>query len=404
MSKAPPMVRARRFVRSLPGKANLLRHWGWLYGLSDYPGNAIHVSQPRLERSGKLSRVVANVDGQPLWFESEDALLAPEPEAWGTALVAASALSGRPLVLEPSVCPVWRKNVERGVGLLEAWGYAADAPATLERLQVRSAPTTIPGDLREGTTASAVCFSGGVDSFHALLQHREHLLALVYVHGFDIPLGDRARIALWAPHLRAVAAELGVKAIVLRTNLREHRSLRRLDWVMLHGAALAAVGHTLAGTVNELLVAASFSVHNMEPWGSHPELDPCWTSARMRLRHTGEALWRREKLEAIAHEPLVQQHLKVCWANLSSDLNCGRCEKCIRTQLTLALQGNLELYAACFPNETPLAERVRGIDPLKGPYVRIYEAFLGKGLSDELEAAIRSRLPNPNRSAANADE
>lgn len=397
------MVRARRFVRSLPGKANLLRHWGWLYGLSDYPGDAIHVSSPRLERSGRRSRIVANVDGQPLWFESEDALLAPEPEAWGSALVAASALTGRPLVMETPLCPVWRANVERALGLLDSWGKSAAQPDSLALLRTRDTASTVPGVLREGTTGSAVCFTGGVDSFHALLQHREHLLALVFVHGFDITLADRARVAAWEPHLRAVAAALGVKAIVLRTNLREHRTLRRLDWVMLHGAALASVGHALAGTVNELLIAASFNVHNMAPWGSHPELDPCWSSAHLRIRHTGEALWRREKLAQIAHEPLVQAHLRVCWANLTDELNCGRCEKCIRTQLSLAIQGNLEAFADTFPDPASLPERVRGIEPLRGFYVPVYEAFLGKGLSDELEAAIRSRLPPSTESTTHAE-
>ncbi|MGF1483459.1 MAG: hypothetical protein ACFBZ8_03745 [Opitutales bacterium] len=404
MPKAPPYVRARRFVRSLPGKANLLRHWGWLHGLSDYPGDAIHVSSPRLERAGRYTRVVANVDGQPLWFESEDALLVPEPEAWGSALVAAAALSGRPLVMETPLCPVWRSNVERAVGLMHRWGKTAEVPGALNLLRERATPRRTAGDVREGTTASAICFTGGVDSFHALLQHREHLIALVFVHGFDITLADQARVAAWEPYLRAVAAALGVKAIVVRTNLREHRTLRRLDWVMLHGAALASVGHTLAGTVNELLIAASFNVHNMAPWGSHPELDPSWSSAHLRIRHTGEALWRREKLAQIADDPLVQAHLRVCWANLTSDLNCGRCEKCIRTLLSLAVQGRLEAFAHSFPQTPPLAERIRGIEPLRGFYVPVYEAFLGKGLSDELEAAIRSRLPTSTQSTAHADE
>ena len=50
---------------------------------------------------------------------------------------------------------------------------------------------------------------------------------------------------------------------------------------------------------------------------------------------------RLEKIRAISSEPLVQRHLRVCWKNVANHLNCGRCEKCVRTMLALDACGTL---------------------------------------------------------------
>jgi hypothetical protein len=45
------------------------------------------------------------------------------------------------------------------------------------------------------------------------------------------------------------------------------------------------------------------------------------------------------KVQAIAAEPMVQRHLRVCWQQVAMDGNCGRCFKCLATQVCFQLSG-----------------------------------------------------------------
>ena len=49
----------------------------------------VRVGAPRLEREGGTTRVVADVDGVPLWFASDDLALAPRPERFASAVLPA---------------------------------------------------------------------------------------------------------------------------------------------------------------------------------------------------------------------------------------------------------------------------------------------------------------------------
>ena len=103
----------------------------------------------------------------------------------------------------------------------------------------------------------ALCFSGGVDSFHTLLRGPRPLDLLVAAIGYDVKLDDAPRIAMLTRSVRAVAAELGIRAVFIATNLRRHAAFRAVEWGCLHGGALAALGHLLSNQVGRLRIAAS---------------------------------------------------------------------------------------------------------------------------------------------------
>jgi hypothetical protein len=57
------------------------------------------------------------------------------------------------------------------------------------------------------------------------------------------------------------------------------------------------------------------------------------------LRPDGLGVPRIQKTRAIASWPAAHANLRVCWENRGGALNCGECEKCLRTLVGLRLAG-----------------------------------------------------------------
>ena len=131
-------------------------------------------------------------------------------------------------------------------------------------------------------------------------------------------------------------------------------------------------------------MAASEHFSYPVPYGSHPQLDPLWSSSALEIRLTGGQWERHEKLAAVADELLVQRYLRVCWHNHGD--NCTRCEKCLRTEIVLAQLGRLESFSG-FGTEQTLAARIDGI--FRAEWMLYFEMTLGLGLSEDLSRAIR---------------
>jgi len=154
---------------------------------------------------------------------------------------------------------------------------------------------------------------------------------------------------------------------------------------------LAAAGHLLTGVLGRLIVASSYQRGLSTPHGSHPRSDPLWSSSAIEVLHRGDGLWRHDKLRAIVDERLVQQHLRVCWQNRARTGNCSRCEKCVRTMLTLAQCGKLADFEA-FDREVPLLQRIDALEKVPGELARVFMHELGLGLDADMSRAVRDLL------------
>ena len=84
---------------------------------------------------------------------------------------------------------------------------------------------------------------------------------------------------------------------------------------------------------------------------------PFFSSDSMRVSAFGEEVRREEKVPAIAHDPLVRKHLRVCWKNRDGLVNCSRCGKCLMTMVSLAEAGVLNEFAV-FDDEEALITRL----------------------------------------------
>lgn len=314
------------------------------------------IEEVRATHEDRASRVEAEVDGVPVWFASEDATLAPRIEAFAGPFLLAALAQGRRLVVADAPDVAWLEGARRAVPLLRSWwGWRGPDPLA----GIVAAP-----DVRPARAEGSQCFTGGLDSFFTLFRSPHRRDALVYVHGYDIDLGDAVRMAAFEPSLREVARATGRRAIVLRTNLREHPTFRRVPWVRSHGAALAAAGHVLSDTLGSLVIPASWSRAYTKGWGSRWDLDPLWSSAPMRIVHDDASLERWDKPPHILHEDLMFRHLRVCWENRTPTGNCGECEKCVRTRLVFLRWGRFQDLEPMFQTRLSLIEAVDALPAL----------------------------------------
>lgn len=208
-------------------------------------------------------------------------------------------------------------------------------------------PTPLPAPASLGAVGHF--FSLGVDSFYSLLKNlRDHpademtITHLISVNGFDVTYeGDDGRFPPQLLHnFHRVAAESGKTLLPVSTNIRRV-GVRLADWPMLHGAALASVALALGAMFHRVSIAASTTYDKLYPWGSHPVLDPLWSTKTLTFIHDGCEMNTIDKTAIVAASTMALETLRPC-AGYGRGYNCGRCEKCLRTMLDLLSLGALE--------------------------------------------------------------
>ncbi|HEU4585069.1 MAG TPA: hypothetical protein VFR95_04930 [Gemmatimonadaceae bacterium] len=220
------------------------------------------------------------------------------------------------------------------------------------RIEVSAAPIDeVPG-ARSRTSASF--FSGGVDSFYTCLKHTgasgsiqsPPLTHLVCMEGVEHPLEECTQAHALRDEVRRIAEHYELEVVFGRTNIR---SAVPVPWGMYyHGAGLASIGHSLAAGFSRTLIPSTHSFRHLFPWGSHPLLDPLWSTEQTEVVHDGSEAMRVEKTALVASDAFALEHLRVCTRNGAGPGNCGRCTKCLRTMVTLQALGELS-RAKSFP-------------------------------------------------------
>jgi len=304
---------------------------------------------------------------QVLEFEINDGeiieathLDAPCADAFLAACFPLAALHGESRVsIEEKPCPMLVEGLRTAHAWWASWGGMHPRPPIIES-PARGQKRNLAAPRR-----AISCLSGGVDGLHTLLHNRRlyreddpaYIHKALFIQGFDIgkrardPEDERFRMALG--RLEPVAAEAGVQLVSCRTNLR-HLPSKPGFWANRHnGAALAAVGHAATLRPAYLFVGGTYHVANPVPVGSHPAVDGLFSSQRLTVIHDGSRFSRLEKVRDLASWPTALAALRVCPGNTGDRLNCGRCEKCLRTRLELLAAG-VEETAAFGSSLTPI--------------------------------------------------
>lgn len=331
--------------------------------------------------------LVMDVGGAPLWWASPDVALRASPEAAICLLAPWCALEGRTLhVPPPAPDSAFLDNVREATALMGSWWGHDPLRLVLPAATAgRQAPVRLPD-------ATALFFSGGIDSFYSLVRNPDVGL-LVFLVGFDVRLHNNDVWQAIVRAHRALAAERGLRFITLATNLRDHPVLGRMRWGRYHGVLLAAASHLLRNEASRWIVSSSFQQDNLMPWGSHPDLDHLWSGGGIRIVHYGAEKWPDQKLAAMAGIGMVHSHLRVCYADPRAAGNCGRCEKCVRTRLMYWLDLPDDRCAG-MPDDPPLVEAIDGVARVELRLIlRIYHRFLERVPPDHpATAAIRALI------------
>jgi len=335
-----------------------------------------------------------------LWLRvpaADRALLSLSADAFLPVLLVAAMQRRQRLVLEGPVSPALLAGARRVMAIFERWSERAGE--ALGAIEIVATPAA-PGARGE---AAAAFFSAGVDSFYTLLSNHARypvgdsrlITHLVVMQGYDLRLDQDAIYGRLLQDAGEVAGVLDKRVVPVRTNIRA--ALESVHWNRYgYGTMLTSVGHALSAGVHTVYVPSSgrpfpeLAGHDVS---STPELCAWWSTETLEFVYHPVHLTRTEKIRFLARSPLALAKLRVCWENRDGAYNCGRCEKCLRTMVELALCGVLA-QSGQFPPALDLARiEALSVPPrIQAYWRRLLEASERSPEHAALAAALRRPL------------
>ena len=371
----------------------------------------------RSERKGNRARIAARVSWedcdrptQEVYFETEEEFahgLSCNPHAFLVGCILPAMHYGEERVyIDAEICPELREGLMTAMSWIRHWYYQSDREPVRIDAKVRSRL------LNARTPQRAASFlSGGIDAlallranrFNFPLQHPGSIKDGLIIYGQNIESDNRPETFEQAvTALSRVARDAGLTLIPVYTNIRYLNKDTEFFIAQFHGAILASVAHAFTRRFTAVSIAASGDIasfsapsrQNCSPYGSHPLLDPNYSSSDLRICHDGLRLSRFAKTKLVADWDIALQNIRVCKPNWPGK-NCGRCEKCVRTMLALVALGVLDKTQA-FSEDDVSKEMVSTIRikkqtaqrgfTIEDSYVELITPLAKKGRDDLVEA------------------
>ena len=357
---------------------------------------------------------------QELYFETDEGFAADlscNPHAFMLACAIPAMHYGEERIfLDAEICPELRDGLIIAMGWFHHWFGLDFKPVRIEA-RIRASMPTPRTPERAG-----FFFSGGIDSLATLRVNRlnfpsEHPWSIkdgLLVYGLELDEPEAFEHVLHS--LSVLAREVGITLVPIYTNVyldyRQEDASRNFSFwkYKFQAAALAAVAHVFARRLTIVSIAATFDIPNfttnghLRAFGSHPLIDHNYSSSDLMVRDEGVALSRFDKVKLVADWDVVLKNLRVCnqyKRYQSGRLNCGKCEKCIRTMLSLLAMGVLDKTRA-FPHHDVSEEIVRKTVSIPGQYVEACYKDLIAPLTErgrlDLVEAIEDSIANYHQS------
>lgn len=185
-------------------------------------------------------------------------------------------------------------------------------------------------------------FSGGVDGTYTFLEHEEEIDFLLFAKGIDMQLSNDELFALAFERNSAYLKKHGKRLLPCETNVRFLGHEYGLKWPVCFGGGLSSIA--LAIGAGRCLLASGVTYAATSQEGSNYITDRFWGNGVTQIIHDGANTSRSDKIKRLAEDSEALEILRVCWQD--KGYNCGECEKCLRTMITLRLLG---LSAPGFP-------------------------------------------------------
>lgn len=315
----------------------------------------LELCSTRVEASGDAARLTGTIrtvlgESREIYYEvpkSFAAMLFDGADAFAPALLVPAMAAGVDLHLEPPLSARMLGQIETILDVLVRFhGFR------------RARVTARPRSGGEPGPDTAAAFSGGVDSTYTLMRAMRGSIAgvqapryLLFFKGLEQPLGRLSGVEASIAAVASVARRTGATLVVVETNLRE---LFDPNYELYYcGSALASASLAISCGPGTVLLPSGRDYGRLDPTGSHPLLDPLWSTERQRIVYEGAGARRVDKIEALVREwPESLEWLRVCLENGGGGANCGRCRKCARTMVVLELLGALP-RAKLFPSTLP---------------------------------------------------
>jgi hypothetical protein len=222
-------------------------------------------------------------------------------------------------------------------------------------------------------------FSGGVDGTFSVWRHsqdkcshRSQKINLCsMVHGFDIPLSNEVAFDNASKRAEKTLSDINIGLVPIKTN---YRQISKVGWEDSFACALVATLSNFKKMAGTCIVGSGGPYNTLVmPWGSTPISDHLLSASDFIVMHDGASHSRTEKVKEIADWRMGIDNLRVCWQGDLKDRNCGKCEKCIRTQLNFLAIG--KSIPQCF-SEANIINNLKTVllynDPIRVEWKEIY--------------------------------
>ncbi len=273
-----------------------------------------------------------------LWFRFPaelDKWLTGTSEPFVAALLPSAMLMHKRLCVDGSVSPIFQSGCAQIMDLYHAWdsrlhGVDIDVSTSTPDVQTK--------------VANGCLFTCGVDSFYTVLKNLEReqgdsrITHLFFIRGHgDCSLANNVLFENLRTRLSKVATALSLTLVTPSTNLSAYIPAPCAAWDWAASSSLAAVGLCLARGLRRMYIPAGDTYSTLSRWGSHPLIDPLWSTEGLEFRHDGCEAFRSQKLDwYVARSRIALESLRVCGYEAMGKQNCGACEKCMRTMIALA--------------------------------------------------------------------
>lgn len=293
-----------------------------------------------------------------VFFETPErfgADLEASPEAFALAALPAAAWRGeRRLRIDGALCPRLASGLAEVGAIWRRWRVPCRT-VVIEATNGAAAPP------RRAEPRASLLLSGGVDSLALLRGNRlgyprDHpdsardAIVLYGANGFEFADGRpvAARLAAYEEMLRRLgplAVQEDVTLLPVRFNARWLLPGYEAWTTLGFAPMIAAVSHAFARRHTTVWLASSGVIGELVAHASHPDLDPLFSSSAVEIRVGDPHVPRLEKVRRIADWEPARSIVQPCWQRsrrlADGRLNCGRCEKCLRTMLALLILGKL---------------------------------------------------------------